>query len=822
MSHDALNNIISKINDKSELILSNEETNRKKKTNSICKSMSHEHQEEEILTNTKCYSVFSSSLSHVSDSQLKSTSDTDAIANSSDKSNDQDFVASDDSASDISTANNFSANNSTAKNSSANNSSADDETKGDVEAYASGNDTNNKSSQDKVSNFKGHVIGANYLNNNKNGFWKKEKKNVMGYNYFTHRQKLINVDDSKILKNTPISVFVGTWNCEYFDFSKNDSYDKKRHTADFIIEDVKEEIYSVKQNDRYSLRSINPQLYAQQMHNFKITDSTSKLEGSRHSSDTHIQYINEKLFEKTQKNFLNDSKRNQRSSTPTSVIPSVCIERNNLSRNYLNNVRSTWNPQKCCTTYETFKCEEDADIHKGKNSIMMGYTKNCCSLLDDSKEKESKKFKNNIKLEIPNRSTGKEEPMSYNVLKQDLDTNNFENYQICLNQKKRVEEYPRMDEKEVGDINDFKKRNHNYSKVKTNYQRLHTSKEKQVFATWIQPYYDIYVICLQESISDNIIDCLSIYLKEINQETYEFLPLTDCKLSGYGDGAFLQMKSTTIAAWVRKSKLHPNGAIKLCASKSIAFNKLNNSKGCVSILFNIFNQYILFIGCHMPAKDREIRQKSREFILTKLSEYFSNKTTTNFKDVFHHVIWMGDFNFRVYGIHLEKAVQCLQNNNLKELLKYDEGHSAYSYDLSISFQELPITFLPTYKKNGNRPVINRNDANWVQKEYKLIHNIKWYKGGRQESRIPSWTDRIFKWSCEKTKQCLIFVPNSYHSPLTQEKSILMASDHSPVSCCFQMYKMKNDHEIPSTKVTLNAFRMEYTPRGMCTREINDL
>ncbi|KOB89553.1 hypothetical protein PFDG_05102, partial [Plasmodium falciparum Dd2] len=68
---------------------------------------------------------------------------------------------------------------------------------------------------------------------------------------------------------------------------------------------------------------------------------------------------------------------------------------------------------------------------------------------------------------------------------------------------------------------------------------------------------------------------------------------------------------------------------------------------------------------------------------------------------------------------------------------HDEGHSAYSYDLSISFQELPINFLPTYKKNGNRPIINRSDTEWVQKEYKLIHNIKWYKGGKQETRIPS-------------------------------------------------------------------------------------
>ncbi|EAA15482.1 hypothetical protein [Plasmodium yoelii yoelii] len=31
----------------------------------------------------------------------------------------------------------------------------------------------------------------------------------------------------------------------------------------------------------------------------------------------------------------------------------------------------------------------------------------------------------------------------------------------------------------------------------------------------------------------------------------------------------------------------------------------------------------------------------------------------------------------------------------------------------------------------------------------------------------------------------------------------MCSDHSPVSCCFQMYKMSNEEDIPSTKVIIN-------------------
>ncbi|ETB57879.1 hypothetical protein, variant [Plasmodium yoelii 17X] len=526
---------------------------------------------------------------------------------------------------------------------------------------------------------------------------KNDRKTVMGYNYFTNRQQLISSENINIIKNVPISIYVGTWNCEYSDFTKGYEYEKKRYTTNYLNENNKDTLYSMKLDDRYTMRSITPLIY---------------------------------------------------------IDPTIKRNKNNDS--------------EYCDDLANFKLankngEKSGEKSGGKNGEKSG-------------EKNGKKSSDYC-IYTPNKQVYPKKNMS-----------NTANISVDNSNKRKT----------IGIETSIKNCN-KISGKKINNLQNYNSQETEIFSYWISPYYDIYVICLQESISDSIIECLSMYLKEINQETYEYLPLADYKLSGYGDGAFLQMKSTTIAAWVRKSKLHPKGPVKLCASKTIAFNKLNNSKGCVSILLNIYNQFILFIGCHMPAKDQELRQKSREFILSKLSEYFSNKATSNFKDVFHHVIWMGDFNFRVHGIQIEKVVHYLKTNNLKELLKYDEANSPYSYDLSISFQEQQINFLPTYKKNGNRPIIDRSDSNWVEKEYKLIHNIKWYKGGKQEPRIPSWTDRVFKWSCDKTQNCLTFVPNTYISPIPKEKCILMCSDHSPVSCCFQMYKMSNEEDIPSTK-----------------------
>ncbi|CRG96167.1 endonuclease/exonuclease/phosphatase family protein, putative [Plasmodium gallinaceum] len=618
----------------------------------------------------------------------------------------------------------------------------------------------NESKDEYSSNFKKQTASISILSSNNKNLAKFEKKNVIGYNYFTNRRKDLDTDDSNIIKNLPLSIYVGTWNCEYFDFSKDYHYDKKRYTTNYLKKNTKENMYSTQMNDRYSVRAVTPLI---------CFDSTKKLDSFYFNKKERRNRSNDCKDSKYSQNITKENKENKKISYNGNFDLKNSYNRKNLEYN------------------SEFHHNMDITIINKNGKTDNNNSNNKYGKMNFNKKGDieiNKKKKSYDTLRVPGDDHVRELSLNENFFRNKdeiIDLKNLKNLKIENNEHKLEKSY-------------------DFLQIKKNYCPTSKSKEGFLFSHWIQPYYDIYVICLQESISDNIVEYLSMYLKEVNQETYVFLPLADYKLSGYGDGAFLQMKSTTIAAWVRKTKLYPNGPVKLCASKSISFNKLNNSKGCVSILLNIFNQFILFIGCHMPAKDQELRQKSREFILTKLSEYFSNKATSNFKDVFHHVIWMGDFNFRVHGIHLEKVIHYLKTNNLKELLKHDEGHSAYSCDLSISFQELPINFLPTYKKKGGRPIINKNDNKWVEKEYKLIHNIKWYKGGKQEPRIPSWTDRIFKWSCEKTKNCLAFIPNSYISPIPEEKSILTASDHNPVSCCFQMYKMKNEEDIPLTKV----------------------
>lgn len=633
------------------------------------------------------------------------------------------------------------------------------------------------------------IIGmptSNPLNSsNKNvGLKFEKKKKVMGYNYFTNRQKELETDDQNLIKNIPVSIFAGTWNCEYFDFSK-DHFEKKRHVTDNVEYDKNEQNVT-RTRERHAMRSITPILYY---------DPVKRVDGKQLIKDDEDAYnSDDNNTAPAKKKGLNKLVHSK------SFIKSKFIKHTTESETTLECNSSTYQNMNITVFNSNDKGkhlnEENKDrsnVNISQDSFLINYNENELSrsamTQNDIKKMKRKISKKEMKqldyMLCKELSMNENHEQREKQAKEEME-NKFGETNSSINKKKTVKNDTYMNH----DIN---------AQMKKNIVYVSKNKDKAPFSCWVPPYHDVYVVSLQESISDSIIDSLSEHLKEVNQEPYVYLPLADYKLSGYGDGAFLQTKSTTIAAWVRKTKLYPNGPIKLCASKSIAFNKLNNSKGCVSILFNIFNQFVLFIGCHMPAKDQEMRQKSREFILTKLSEYFSNRKTSNFKDVFHHVIWMGDFNFRVKGIEMENVVRCLKSNNIEELLKYDEINNSCQCDFLISFKELPINFLPTYKKVEGRPVINKKDSDWVEKEYKLIHNIKWYKGGKQEPRIPSWTDRIFKWSNDKTKNCLNFVPNSYISAVPQEKSILLASDHSPVACCFYMYRMKYDKDIPPTK-----------------------
>eukprot|EP00922_Rhytidocystis_sp_ex-Travisia-forbesii_P034911 GHVS01051851.1.p1 GENE.GHVS01051851.1~~GHVS01051851.1.p1 ORF type:complete len:715 (+),score=177.33 GHVS01051851.1:55-2145(+) len=324
---------------------------------------------------------------------------------------------------------------------------------------------------------------------------------------------------------------------------------------------------------------------------------------------------------------------------------------------------------------------------------------------------------------------------------------------------------------------------------------------QQPLADWITPGYGVYVITLQEAISDSLFGAVTVYLQIVHPgHVYKRIEFDQDKISGYGDGALLAMKSTSIACWVREELLGPHGHVSVGSSKSMSLSTLNGSKGAVSIVLRIHKQQVCFIGCHMPAGGPEDRRRARDYLSNRLSELYCGLQNVAVTDVFHHIIWAGDFNLRLHEVSAAEALRLLKEEKKEELFLHDElrYHGMGSDFVDRNFVEGGIDFSPTYKKKDGRQPVDRAMANWVNEEYHTKYAVKWYKGGHQEERCPAWTDRVFKWSMPELESCLLLLPHAYSACCPSYQSVLLASDHSPVGCGFSLHPLNRKYSVPPT------------------------
>ncbi|KAL8448391.1 hypothetical protein Emag_003942 [Eimeria magna] len=311
--------------------------------------------------------------------------------------------------------------------------------------------------------------------------------------------------------------------------------------------------------------------------------------------------------------------------------------------------------------------------------------------------------------------------------------------------------------------------------------------EDQPFADWVLPGYDIYIISLQETLGQTIFDAITVYLTTVNGVSFKRIRFQEDKLSGLGDGAWMQFKSTSLAVWAREDLEGEGMPISLVSSKAASVSFLSGSKGGVSVCLKIWNQFFCFIGCHMPSTSPEDRRKARSVIEQRLLEFYGG--ATSWREAFHHVLWMGDFNFRTQRVTTQRAVALLKQSPTC-LFTFDEWVGQNGEDMrTAGFLEAPVSFPPTYKKADGRPPADVARPDWVDQEYQTRMVTQWYKGSRQQDRIPSWTDRIFRCSVAELSPLLRCQPSMYFAAMPTRPSFLIASDHSPVGLGLECFPL---------------------------------
>eukprot|EP00371_Babesia_bovis_P002436 XP_001611083.1 hypothetical protein [Babesia bovis T2Bo] len=316
-----------------------------------------------------------------------------------------------------------------------------------------------------------------------------------------------------------------------------------------------------------------------------------------------------------------------------------------------------------------------------------------------------------------------------------------------------------------------------------------TEEDNEPLNDWIPMGYDIYIISLQETLSCGMFISITKYLLRQSNEDYVRIPLENDKLSGHGDGAFLKTKSTSIAVWIRKELLDSK-IVEMGPSRSIPISRINRSKGLVTFQMKVYNHLVCVVGCHLPT-GRKSREKAIKQVIGKLC-YVYGVSGSSLHDVFHHILWTGDFNFRVSNISTRQALMLLNNGHVQELFCNDEFYSrGASLFADMKFEEGVVRFFPTYKMRDDRDVADHSKDNWADSAYHTLYETHWYKGGNVKDRVPSWTDRVLKWSIPELRTCLQIDDTTYTSVQPNDKNILLTSDHSPVGCGLALWPVKS-------------------------------
>ena len=112
----------------------------------------------------------------------------------------------------------------------------------------------------------------------------------------------------------------------------------------------------------------------------------------------------------------------------------------------------------------------------------------------------------------------------------------------------------------------------------------------EVLDKYIPKGYDIYVLGVQECISDKLFEAMSMLFNKRNQQQTR-MP-TNAKIEGRGDGAILGTKYTGLCIYVR-SDLKANEQIQYIKSGVVAYNQM----GCKVFLPSIpFLLSLFYLG----------------------------------------------------------------------------------------------------------------------------------------------------------------------------------------------------------------------------------
>jgi hypothetical protein len=276
--------------------------------------------------------------------------------------------------------------------------------------------------------------------------------------------------------------------------------------------------------------------------------------------------------------------------------------------------------------------------------------------------------------------------------------------------------------------------------------------------------YDVYVLAVQEAVSDSLLECLdgllgSSGLQRLGLDSFSNLSGNSnggagsgssssdrSRLFIRGDGPLQFQKFIGLHVYVNR-KLVNDTKILSVASKCFVGT---STRGVVAAAISILGRSFVFMSTQLDPKSKEFRRNQGREITTDMGDLLGEKGF-HLNEQFHHILCLGDFGSPIVdtsGLTMpaDTTLKMLEDGLARTLFEsHDElNKERKAQQLLYKYREpCPYpNFYPTYKKFENRPLVDFSSGNWVRNTYDVVVKQPFFKGGAVKENPPSFADRI--------------------------------------------------------------------------------